>query len=81
MQSAENLNFNSNTTYYQRRKISETQQIEIREFLQNSPECTTATVFKKFEELDNPINTTVRHLNRLRSEWKLSRCVERLLKC
>ncbi|MCP4137646.1 MAG: hypothetical protein GY754_42155 [bacterium] len=79
MQSAENLNSDSNvnTTYYHRRKISETQQIEIRKLLQNNPKYTTVAIFKEFKKRGNPINTTVRHLNRLRSGWKLSRCVGR----
>ncbi len=54
-------------------KISSAQQMSLYQIVFKEPECPTRCVITKFAREDRNFDLTVRHVNRLRSSWGLSR--------
>lgn len=54
-------------------KISSVQQMGLYQIIEKNPECTTRIVIEKYVQEDKNFDLTVRHVNRLRNIWGLSR--------
>lgn len=65
----------SNTvpTFSSGRKLSKSLQACLWELLQNEPECPTSLLLIKLEQIHGKISVGIRHVNRLRAAWGLSR--------
>lgn len=54
-------------------KISSVQQMSIYKIVEQDPECPTRLVIEKYKREERHFDLTVRHINRLRRAWGLSR--------
>ena len=55
------------------RKLSKDLQAFLWEFLQDDPKCPTSLLLIKLEQIHGKISVSIRHVNRLRAAWGLSR--------
>jgi len=65
--------FDSVLEFYDGRKINTDQKIFLWELLQEDSECPSSVLILKIEQVYGKISITIRHINRIRVSWGLSR--------
>jgi hypothetical protein len=55
------------------RKITQIQKMQMYIILQDDPDCPTRALLEMVTQIEGPVGLTVRHVNRLRLQWGLSR--------
>jgi hypothetical protein len=67
----------SSPAFYAGRKLGEKEKALLWQWLQDDPECASRELQAKLAQAQPAVSESLRHLNRLRTQWRLNRSKDR----